>query len=222
MIEKQLNELLSKTKHTFTKNDFQLLLEKNNLKVSDTALRQRIFYLKKKGILQSVKRGVYSMEVKNDYIPVVDTFLNKVRNIFVSKYPEINYCIWSTHWLSEFMVHQPFRSFYVFETESDMIDIAFNLLKEKGCRTFLSPDLNIMQNYVVEEDKSIVIKKLITRSPLKIIKNINVPSIEKILVDIFCDNQIFYFYQGTEIEYIFNTAMKMYKVNHSLLFRYAT
>ena len=47
------------------------------------------------------------------------------------------------------------------------------------------------------------------------------PNLEKILVDTFCDKDLFYFYQGEELANIFEFANKRFQINISLLLRYA-
>ena len=49
----------------------------------------------------------------------------------------------------------------------------------------------------------------------------NVPTLEKMLTDVFCDRDIFYFYSGAEMERIFENAFDRYTVDFSRLFAYA-
>jgi phosphopantetheine adenylyltransferase len=62
---------------------------------------------------------------------------------------------------------------------------------------------------------------MIYRSPVNEIRNVNVPAFEKILVDIFCDRDIQFLYQGTELKNIFSTSLRKFNINFSLLLRYA-
>ena len=217
-------EDIIKTKYNnevITKSDIATTFSEIGMDLTDTGLRQEIHKLIKKGILQSTRRGVYSLNVKDDYSPVIDYFINKVRTLFIKNYSEINYCIWSTHWLNDFMIHQPFHWFYIFETEADMLESAFNLFKSNGLNAFINPDKSVLENYVTEEKRSIVIRKITSRSPLKAVQNNKVPTLEKILVDTFCDKDLFYFYHGNELTNIFRFADDRFKINYSLLLRYA-
>ena len=47
------------------------------------------------------------------------------------------------------------------------------------------------------------------------------PAIEKILVDTYCDKEIFSFYQGSELQNIFNYSDKSVAINYSKLLSYA-
>ena len=110
-----------------TKSDIQKAFKAIGVKLSDVALRQRIFILSEKGFLQSIKRGFYSINIKPSYSPLISNEIKKIFRLFNSEYPEINYCIWSQSWLHDFMNHQPFDHSIIFETETDMIENSFIL-----------------------------------------------------------------------------------------------
>lgn len=207
--------------NTVTKDDIYTFSQRHGLSLSDGAVRKRIHTLKSKGIIIDVKRGVYSFNVKAKYNPRPDYFINKARRLFTDQYPEIDYCIWSSAWLHEFMLHQPFSYFYIFETEKDMLQTAFELFKDNNIKTYLEPDKEMMLDYVGENKNALIIKLLNARSPKIKIQNNKVPALEKILTDAFCDKEIFYFYQGEEMRTIFETAISKYNINFSSLLRYA-
>ena len=79
--------------------------------------------------------------------------------------------------------------------------------------------------YVLEKEDPVVLKSLISRSPTqeKRDKNltINLPQLEKLLVDVYCDRQIYFFYSGVELRNIFNNAFDKYTINLSRLRSYA-
>jgi hypothetical protein len=82
-----------------------------------------------------------------------------------------------------------------------------------------------MEIYVLEKENPLILKCLISRSPLKKISDkklkANIPVLEKILTDLYCDKDIFYFYQGKELERIFENAIDRYTVDFSRLLAYA-
>ena len=70
-----------------------------------------------------------------------------------------------------------------------------------------------------------MIKKLVTRSPIskrteKKLK-FHTPCLEKILVDIFSEDKLFYYSQGSELVHIFENALKSYDINFTKLLSYA-
>ena len=75
--------------------------------------------------------------------------------------------------------------------------------------------------YLPDEKETLIVKPLVSEAPLQTINKINLPTIEKILVDIFCDDVIFAAQQGSEMRTIFQEALKKYTVNESRMMRYA-
>ena len=185
------DELVDKLRKEFagvdavTKKDIYSFSEKHGLALTDGAIRKRIHSLTKKGVLKKVKRSVYSFKSKVDFTPDPDYFINKARKLFTEQYSEIEYCIWSSSWLHEFMAHQPFTFFYIFETEKDMLQTSFELFKDNNITAFLDPDRSMMVDYVGGNKKTLIIKLLNARSPKITIHNNQVPAIEKILTDIY-------------------------------------
>lgn len=66
----------------------------------------------------------------------------------------------------------------------------------------------------------VIVKPLVTESPLKQNDGIMVPTLEKLLVDL-CKDEDFYFLQGVEGNYILENARTLYDINESRLKRYA-
>ena len=90
---------------------------------------------------------------------------------------------------------------------------------------YLNPDETVITLYISESANPVIIKKMITRSPIQKQKekriNIYLPMLEKILVDLFADDRIFYYYQGSELINIYKNAIKKYTLNYTKLFSYA-
>ena len=88
-------------------------------------------------------------------------------------------------------------------------------------KVFLNPSYEVFDNYVLEENNFIIVKSLISEAPLQKLTNLYTVTLEKMLVDIFCDKIVFSAYQGNEIKTIFSEAYKKYSINENKLFRYA-
>ena len=61
---------------------------------------------------------------------------------------------------------------------------------------------------------------MLTRAPIQIIDSISVPTLEKILVDVFCSKVILYSYKGIELINIFENALNKYSINFTKLLYY--
>jgi len=210
-----------KDKSAITLQELAVYFRNNDDTATDESIRKRISRLKKSGVLVSVGRGVYAITNKPLYKPENDSFMVKLTKIFLSAYPEINSCVWTSAWLYDFMIHQPAHYFYLFETEPDMVEATFNLMKDNNINAWLNPNEQTMQLYVMEKKNAVIIKQLVSRSPLIKSHKANLPMLEKMLVDAWFDKKFFYFLQGGELSTIFNFAFSKYTVNYSRLLSYA-
>lgn len=134
----------------------------------------------------------------------------------------VKFCLWSTRWLSDWMIHQPGRFLTMVEAESLSAESVFYYLKDENyLNVYYTPDDKLLERYVYEEQESIIVKQLITKAPLKRSNGIAFPTPEKILVDLFIERKLFAPYQGTDLIQIFNTVYKQYTLNITKMLAYA-
>ncbi len=67
-----------------------------------------------------------------------------------------------------------------------------------------------------------VVQPLISESPTQEINGNTTVTIEKMLVDIFCDPIVFSAQQGSEMDQIFKEAFEKYTISESKMLRYAS
>jgi len=186
----------------------------------------RIYDLKNRNIIKPLMRGLYTVSFKPKYKPEVSQDLLKLAKIINDRFEDVKYCIWETNWLNEFSQHQASKKIFIIETEKDFLDSFFYELKDayKG-DVYLTPDEKAINFYVSESTHPIVIKRLVTRSPIskRVEKKLKfyTPLLEKILVDIFAEDRLFYYSQGSELVHVFENALKSYDINYTKLFSYA-
>jgi hypothetical protein len=181
-------------------------------------------------VIASVGTGVYALHdpaspaagQKKQFIPIWSPELFQLNDMFQKAFPYAQYLLWETRVLHEFMLHQPGQNFTILETEKDVCESAFNFLSaEYPGRVFLKPDRETMQRYVLSHPESILVSRLVTESPRRTIQEVPSPKLEKILVDLFVDEDIFYYFQGAELARIFENAFSTCLVSEKTLFRYA-
>lgn len=208
-----------------TKEDLYRYFKEQEPGLKDNTLRWRIHHLKENGVLLPVKRGVYELNSNSKrqlFDPSPSKKMIDLYQGYSSQFSSGACALWSTEWLAQFMELQPTHSFIVFEIEKDLTQSLFSHLKQERKDVFLMPDHDMMRNYVMERQNPIVIRSLISRAPLQQAKNgFPVASLEKILVDVFCDSELFISYQGSELKNIFINAWKNYSLNWSVLMNYA-
>lgn len=175
---------------------------------------------KKKGIITNPSRGLYSLSNKNVFSPNIDVTLEHLFNQLKSEYPFVEMCIWNTKWLNEFMRHQVFRYYTVLEVDKEATESIFYKLKEEGEQVFLEPDTDTYNLYINSSNDVIILRALISEAPLSIKNNIKVPTLEKLLVDMTIDKELFGS-QRAELESIYENAFQKYQINRNKMNRYA-
>ena len=159
---------------------------------------------------------------KPSFHPMITPILKKLSQTIHSLFPNAAYCVWNTAWLSEWMIHQPGRFLSLVEVEAAATESAFYGLKDQGySHVFLNPDVRLLERYVYEERTSIVVKTLVTKAPVVLENRIVVPVLEKLLVDLFIDRELFASFQGQELINIFNNTYRQYALNITTLLAYA-
>src|SRR5690606_28333090 len=136
-------------------------------------------------------------------------------------FPYANLCVWNSSILNEFMQHQPHRFFLLVETDKETTNSVFYFLREIKKSDFIEPTSDILEKYIINEKDIFIVKSLISEAPTQNINGVETATIEKILVDIFCDDVIFSAQQGAEMRNIFKEVFAKYTINQSKMLRYA-
>lgn len=206
---------------SFTTDDLYSFFSQTEKDIKKTTVNWRIYELVKQGVIKRIGRGVYSLGFERDYSWVIGDTQEKVTSLIKTEFPLISFCCWSGGALMEFYQHVAKNNFMVVEIEKEAVDSVYFLLKESYKNTFKNPSKDIMNSFVFENKNSLVIKVLVSESPLQVLKGIPVPTLEKILVDLCADSEIFFFVQGIELVNIFRNAFDKYTININKMMRYA-
>lgn len=198
--------------------DFYEQIEKN---IKPTTVNWRVYTLVQKGVLQRIGRGKFALGRGRKYIPEISSVIKSTFKKIKAEFPYANLCVWNTSVLSEFMLHQPKRNFLLVETDKETTNSAFYFLREIKKSVFIEPTKDILEKYIVNEKEVFVIKPFISEAPTQSINEVKTATIEKMLVDVFCDEVIFAAQQGAEMRTIFNEAFTKYTINQSKMLRYA-
>lgn len=173
------------------------------------------------GVLNRIGRGKFETGEGKNYIPEITSKLKSIYTKIQKEFPYLEICIWNTSALNEFMLHQSGNFYILVEVEKEATQSVFYFLKEANYSVFIDPTNDILNKYLPDNKDSIIIKSLVTEAPTQNINGVNTTSIEKMLVDIFCDDVIFSAQQGVEMRTIFKEAISKYTVNESRMLRYA-
>ena len=189
--------------------------------VKKTTVNWRIYELVRSGQLQRIGRGKYILGNAIKYFPAISAKEIKIGNLIRKEFPFINYCIWNTSILNEFSQHLSTFRFVIVEIEKEALDSVYFSLKESFNSTFKKPSREMVEEFISGQANSIIIKPFVSEAPLEKYKNMPTTTLEKLLVDLYCDKNLFYFLQGNELVNIYKNAFEKYTINQSKLLRYA-
>jgi len=202
------------------KTIFDFYESKDSL-VKKSTVNWRIHKLVEKGIIQRVGRGKYRLGEQKEFHPKVNQSIKSLYTILKNEYPYLDIVIWTTEWISQWMLHIPGTNKTIIEVEKGTEDSVFYFLSDIRKNVFLNPSRDILDKYAQENKNQIIIKNLVTDAPLQKINSLRIPALEKIIVDLILDVGILSEYQGRDLESIIENAYQFHSIQEDKLLRYA-
>lgn len=185
----------------------------------DTELRQLVA----SGALERTGYGRYrlSANVKPPYIPAVSPEMKELFWSIKAMYPYTNFCIWQARALSSFMQHVPSIDLLILETDRTAAEAVFEDVRQlAGGRTVLLRPNEKEYRLYASGSPSILVKDLISESPVIYVDGVASASLEKMLVDATIAPE-FEFARGAELYTIYENADQMYRIGIKTMLRYA-
>lgn len=215
-----------KSSETFTSSDLSRFYSSIDPKMSKATLNWRIHSLVHNGYIKRLGRGIFSWGTATEFAPEISDTLMKANSILSKELPFAKACLWNTSLFNQWMQHQPSQFYNVIEVEKDAIDSAFNALREIYPNTFLKPDKNVLELYVLNKPDVLLIIPLISEAPIQELqlsqrKKITTVTLEKLMVDIFCEQDLFAAQQGKEMITIYNNLLSSFTISVNKMLRYA-
>lgn len=210
---KSINQISREKLGNLIKEDFPEL--------SEGTITVYLSKLKKAGIINNPERGMYSITDKQIFNPEINQNLKKIYNKIHKEFPFIDLCVWNTKWLNDLMRHQPFKNYTIIEVEKEAEEQIFNAISEWNKNVYFNPNEEILERYISSNSEEVsIVKNLVTEAPTTKNNKTTIPTLEKLLVDIIIDKELFAAQQG-EIEFIYQSAFKKYAINTAKMKRYA-
>lgn len=207
----------------FSQDELHIFYKRFDPELKRSTLRWRIYELKKRGVIKSVKRGWYSLDTKNEWKPELTNDLKHIFSILNEEFPYIEFCLWTTKWLRQYSHHMPTAYLTLIETEKDTEESVFRYLKNSlKAPVLLKPNAKEVTTYVDWNELNVFVKTLTSQSPLDEIDGIHIPKLEKIIVDLFLDHVALSAFKGGELRTIYKNLFEQYSINWSTLKRYAS
>lgn len=190
--------------------------------LKESTFRWRIHDLKQKKFLSVLSKDTFSLVYKPVFVPVINRPEEKLFLQVAKAFYGLRICTWSTQMLTEFMLHLPNRNLNILEVEKEALEPVYHFLKDKGINDiFLQPDRHEISRYIHDAKAPLVLLPLITKAPVQQVEKIITATLEKVIVDLFCEKDLYEAFQGNELAHIINSAYSKYVIDLTRLLNYA-
>lgn len=182
--------------------------------------RQYLSTLAKEKELVRVAQGEYAIAKKQAFTYNPSDKVKEMYSNLKTELPFADFCIYDGNILTTIQHHLSINNAIYVETNRDAVESVFGRLKNQHKNVYRQPDASFMYDYIDLREECIIVKTLVTESPLMIVDNIKVPTLEKLLVDTQKDADFDYL-RGAESQNMFELAFDLYTINTQRLMRYA-
>lgn len=207
---------------SFGTAEIAALYRQKEPELKQATVNWRIYRLVQSGSIVRVSKGVFRMNKDKVFSPVPDKHLKSLAKKLKRLFPYSNLCLWDTSIINAYSQHLTDNCMYIIETDKDVTEPMFHHLQESMKNIYLKPSKEMMENYLFQGGKPCVVKSMISEAPLQEVEGVTTVTMEKMLVDLFCDKTLFAMYQGHELRTIFQNCFERYPINRTKMLRYAS
>lgn len=197
------------------------LLAAENAQVSRQTVIWSINDLVKQGKAVRVGRGVYLIAPKKQFHPVMSATAKSACSLLADKFRYLDITVTDTGFLGEFMNLQPFSTVVTLEVKKSAVNAVLSAMRKEGFDAYNKNDYPKMERYITTAQPIFIRPEFAVNPTMAKEGNVRLANIEKTLVDLVCDEDIYGQYQGEELQNIFQNATERYAVNYSQLLKYA-
>jgi hypothetical protein len=166
-------------------------------------------------------RGVYGFTPKLRFEPVMSGEAKRACDLLQTKFKYLDVTVTDCGVLGQFMNLQPFSTVVVMEVKKSASGAVLSALRKGGVDAYAKKDFPMLERYVSTSQPFVVRPELSVNPSLPKEKNVRAANLEKLLVDLVCDEDIYGQYQGEELQNIYQNATEGYAVNYSQMLKYA-
>lgn len=197
--------------------DIDAFYRKKVPSIPKTTVNWRVYDLVQNGVLQRVGNGLYRFGKTEIFIPEITHKIKSISQFINKQFPFINYCQWELSYVNYFSQHLINFNILFVDVEKDALEAVYYALKEHHSKVML---LSNLYGDISDFSNTIIVRPLISDSPIQKVKNCYMATLEKMLVDLASDKELITF-QGNEIYTIIRTAFEKYTINQNTMLRYA-
>lgn len=192
----------------------------------DTVLQSRatlewyLSQLTREGKLGRIGKGRYSAKALSLFVPDESETDKDLAAMLRQWYPDATFCIYKGTVFAPLQHHLSYNALTYIETRRELTEALFHRLRDEGRLVFHRPDKKVFYDYVDISQPGLIIKPLVSGSPLQVVGGVTLPMLEKLLVDIRCDADFDYLGGGESFRMLENAA-SLFTFNTTKLLRYA-
>lgn len=208
-------------KDFFSRKDLFIEFQKENPNLNYNSFKWIVSELISNNNIQKVGYNVYCCSDKrtNVYTPLYSDSAINVMNMLEKSYPLADFFIFESSLLNEFVNHQIANNTIVVQMEKDISAFAFDLLQDNyDGRVLYKPTKSEFLKYWC--CNCIIVVDRISEAPYNK-TNPHFITIEKLLVDIFAENNIKRLFSESEYPFVVESILDRYYINEHRMSRYA-
>jgi hypothetical protein len=202
-------------------DDIAAYIEKLKGKTPRKTVVWNVNDLVRQGKAVRVGRGVYGFMPKPRFEPMISEAAERACSLLYEKFKYLDVTVTDSDVLGQFMNLQPFSTVVVMEAKKSATGAVLSALRSEGVDAYAKKDYRMLEQYVSSSQPFVVRPELTVNPRLPRKKNVRAANLEKLLVDLICDQDIYGQYQGEELRNIYRNATEGYAVNYSQMLKYA-
>lgn len=223
MVNNMNNNVLEKLakEKIYTRKEIFFILAEDKDEYTYNSFNWELKGMLDNGILSRIGRNTYKVGTisKKSYQPRYTYVTERIIEFMENSYADIEYSVFETVMLNEFLNHQIARNTYFLYVEKELSEFVFRDLKKEIQNVVLyNPTKEDLQRYW-EKDVVIVLNR-ISEAPIGKGNRYDTP-LEKMFVDIISDKALLSLYSKGEYPEMLSNAIEKYVIDFSRLFRYA-
>ncbi|MBN1548268.1 MAG: hypothetical protein JW902_16580 [Syntrophaceae bacterium] len=200
----------------FQESAIKGMVSAKRIPITEGTMSQYLLEAVKKGIIHDAGRGWYSSLASPfdlDIKPV-----KRLISLLVKGFPLVEFLCWSTEQVNPFAQHLMSQFLFFVYVDSDSIAPVSEYLRDRGYSVYADPGKVVLNDMFRIVDKTVLIRKTITKAPTR---EDHAAPIEKILVDLVWESQKVPFLDQTEAHTICDNATVSGRVNIAELLGHA-
>ena len=219
-IDQALLKLSDKT--AYCRDDLLQIFRSEKQDLTNSAFRWTLYNLLQE---QKIFKSDYDMYVvvKPQFLPVYKPYYSdKARTVIKmleEKYPDLNFVIFESVLLNEFLNHQIAQNTIYVQVEKEVSSFIFDIMQEEYTGSVLyKPKKNDFDRYWTRD--CIVVLDLISQAPLSQ-EAPHAICAEKMLVDIIAEKSMAATFSPSELAFVYENVMRNYQIDRRRMNRYA-